>query len=510
MKASGVRLYVTAFAGGLVSLSLELAAARLLAPVFGTSELVWTAIIGLILLYLSVGYAVGGKIADRYPEPAVLFTLVVGAGVAIATVPFLAGPALNLAAVGMASLNVGLVAGPFIVILLLFAVPVTLLAFISPYVIRLALDDVRLTGVTAGRIYAVSTVGSFLGTFLPNLLLIPLLGTRRTFLALALVTVLVGLVGLWRVHRRRFWLLAGTALVIVILLALPVASPRPREGLLHEEESTYNFIQVVENRHGARILLLNEGQGVHSVHIPGRVLVGGTWDYFLAAPFFNTPPYMPEDLDSLLVVGLAAGTIPAQYTEVFGPIRIDGVEIDPAILEVGRRYFDMNQPNLVTHAADGRAFLHTTEARYDVVAVDAYRLPYIPWHLTTVEFFTEIRERLTDEGVVVINVGHTPDDWRLVEALVATMEQVYPSTHVIAVPETFNALVVATVQPTVAANLEANLAGLRDSHLRVVLSAAWDNLVAVSASGPIFTDDRAPVELLTDTLVLEYVLGRSP
>jgi spermidine synthase len=207
---------------------------------------------------------------------------------------------------------------------------------------------------------------------------------------------------------------------------------------------------------------------------------------------------------------LAAGTVPDQYTEIYGRIPIDGVEIDPAIIEVGREYFGMNQPNLDAYAADGRAFLQRTDERYDVVAVDAYRLPYIPWHLTTVEFFAEIAAHLTDEGVVAINVGHTPDDWRLVKAMVATMEQVFPTTHVISVPKTFNAIVVATSQPTTAQNLEANLTHLDDARLRTVAERVTSNLVEVEPRPPIFTDDRAPVELLTDALVLNYVLGVNP
>jgi len=502
-----LRLYVTAFVGGLVVLALELAAARLLAPTFGTSELIWSAIIGLILLYLSVGYVIGGRWADRSPQPVTLYTILVGAGAAIAVIPFMARPVLNIAAQGMRTWNVGMVAGPFVGVLILFVVPVTLLACVSPFVIRLSLNDVRASGVTAGKIYAFSTLGSFLGTFLPNLALIPLLGTRRTFLFLALLTVLLGLWGLWHADRRRCWSLAILAPLILGLLLLNPGVVKPQAGLIYEEESTYNYIQVVENEAGWRYLLLNEGQGIHSVYTPDQVLNGGTWDYFLIAPYFNPPPYLPEQVDSLLIIGLAAGTISTQYTAIYGPLPIDGVEIDPAIIETGRRFFDMTQPNLNAIAADGRYFLQETEARYDVVAVDAYRLPYIPWHLTTVEFFQEIRACLTAEGVVAINVGHTPEDWRLVEALVATMEQVYPSVHIISVPDTFNAIVVATVQPTSAENLRLNLAGLDNARLEATAQRAYANLTEVGASTLIFTDDRAPVELLTDVLVLQYVLG---
>ncbi|MGC9398250.1 MAG: spermidine synthase [Anaerolineae bacterium] len=504
------RLYVAAFVGGLVSLALELAAARLLAPAFGTSELVWSAIIGLILLYLSVGYVVGGRWADRSPRRATLYTLLVGAGLAIGVIPFVAQPALRLAARGMLQWNAGQVVGPFIAVLILFAVPVTLLACVSPFVIRLGMRDLHTSGVTAGRVYAISTAGSFLGTFLPNLVLVPLIGTRRTFLLLAMVAAATGVWGLWRADRRRFWLLIWTLPLLVGLLLLKPGAIKPRPGLIHEEESAHNLIQVVENERGARFLLLNEGQGVHSVYVPDGVLTGGTWDYFLIAPYFNPPPYRPQDVDSLLVIGLAAGTIPDQYTEIYGPIPIDGVEIDPAIIEVGREYFEMTQPNLNVYAADGRAFLQCTEGSYDVVAVDAYRLPYIPWHLTTVEFFQEIAAHLTAEGVVAINVGHTPEDWRLVAAMVATLEQVFPSTHVVAVPETFNAIVVATAQPTRAGHLEANLVHLEEPHLRAVAGRALANLVEIAPGRPIFTDDRAPVELLTDALVLNYVLGARP
>ncbi len=502
-----IRLYASAFMGGLIILALELTASRLLAPVFGTSELVWSAIIGLILLYLAAGYTIGGRWADRSPEPATLYTLLVGAGLTIALIPLISQPILNLATQGMRTFNVGLVTGPFVVILLLFVAPVTLLACVSPFVIRLAMTDVKASGITAGRIYAISTGGSFLGTFLPNLVLVPLLGTRRTFLLLALLAAATGVAGLWWAHRRRFWRLVWVLPLLCGLLLLPTGTIKPQTGLLHEEESSYNLIQVVENAAGVRFLLLNEGQGIHSIYTPDQVLTGGTWDYFLVAPYFNPPPHDPTDVDSLLVIGLAAGTISTQYTALYGTVPIDGVEIDPHIVDVGRQYFHMRQPNLDIHTTDGRAFLQTTDTRYDVVAVDAYRLPYIPWHLTTVEFFQEIAAHLTAEGVVAINVGHTPDDWRLVEALVATMQQVYPSVHVVSVPDTFNALVYGTLQPTAAADLAQNAAALTDPRLRTVARLAQENLTEIKPAARPFTDDRAPVELLSDALVLRYVLG---
>jgi spermidine synthase len=513
-----LRLYFTAFISGLVSLALELAASRLLEPFFGTSNLVWVAIIGLILLFLAVGYAVGGRWADRSPYPATLYGILIAAGAAIAVIPLIARPVLLLAAKGFMAWNAVQVAGTFGAVLILFTLPVTLLACVSPFVIRLAMvadgktneatsTGVARVGITAGRVYAVSTAGSFLGTFLPTLWLIPALGTRRTFLTLALLTVGVGLMGLWWAARRWFWRLVWIVLVIAALFGLQPDVIKPQAGLIYETESAYNFIQVAEGEHGVRYLLLNEGQGVHSMYTPGgQVLTGGTWDFFLIAPYFNPSPYLPGDVDNLLVIGLAAGTTPYQYTQLYGPIPIDGVEIDPEIVEVGRTYFAMTQPHLDVHVMDGRTYLWRTKKRYDVIAVDAYRLPYIPWHLTTVEFFRQVRQHLTPEGVVAINVGHTPDDWRLVEIMVATMGEVFPSVHTIDVPETFNAILVGTVQRTTVDDFAANLALLKDKRLHAVGVSALHNLRDITHSARVFTDDRAPVEQLTNALALRYIL----
>jgi hypothetical protein len=196
-----------------------------------------------------------------------------------------------------------------------------------------------------------------------------------------------------------------------------------------------------------------------------------------------------------------------------GDIPIDGVEIDPEIIEVGATYFGMNadeMPSLTTYAQDGRYVLNQLERRYSVVAVDAYRPPYIPWHLTTVEFFEEIRAHLEPEGVVAINVGRTSTDRRLVDAMTATLAAVYPSVYAIDVPATFNTILVATMQPTSPSNLAANLAGLPPDApplLRDVLAVADANRVPAVAAATVFTDDKAPVELLVDSIVLNFVLN---
>src|SRR5690606_31896806 len=191
-----------------------------------------------------------------------------------------------------------------------------------------------------------------------------------------------------------------------------------------------------------------------------------------------------------------------------GPIPIDGFEIDPQIVEVGRTYFDMNETNLNVVVQDGRYGLLTSDNTYDVVAIDAYKLPYIPWHLTTVEFFQEVRGHLTDRGVVAVNVGLTVEDRRFMQAFSATLGQVYPSVHVIDVPAPCNSILVATVQPTTPENLLANRellpAGV-DPLLPKVLASAYQQIRPTPVGGRVLTDDRAPTELMSD-LILVHVM----
>lgn len=513
-------LLLVVFVCGMTTMAVEMCASRLLAPYFGTTLIIWTNLIGLILIYLTVGYYLGGRLADRFPRETVLYTLVAVAGFAIGLVPFVARWILYMAAMGFARYSIGLFAGSFVGVLLLFSLPMILLGCVSPFAIRLQLRHLSSGGHTAGSIYALSTVGSILGTFLPVLILIPTIGTVTTLLSFAVVLLGVAMIGL---ARGRAWKRAGLAtLFLLLLVALGVSfSPgtvRPVQDmtggrlpveLVYEDESAYNYIQVVRWDTSTN-LILNEGYAIHSVYDPEHLLTGGPWDYFLLAPFFY-PDTDEDDVRSLCLLGLAAGTTARQFTVVFGEdVRIDGVEIDPQIIDVGRQHFAMTEPNLNAIAQDGRFFINTTTERYDVVGIDVYRQPYIPFQLTTVEFFTEVNQRLSDRGSVVINVGRTPDDDRLVQVLASTMRTVFPSVYIVDVSDRWNSVVFATRQPTEAGNLVTNLrAGrLREPHLKAVAADGLSTLRAFPApTVRPFTDDWAPVEQVIDLIVLGYVTG---
>jgi spermidine synthase len=505
-------LYFVVFSAGMTTLALELSASRLLGSVFGSSNLVWAAIIGLILIYLAVGYFIGGRWADRSPNYRTMYRILAWGAFSAGLVPLAARPVLRLAANAFDQLQIGVLFGSFAAVLILFTIPVTLLGMISPFAIRLSIHDPQHAGRTSGYIYATSTAGSFIGTFLPVLVFIPLVGTTLTFLIFSGYLLVVALIGLW---LRQGWRSALTYLWMPVVLAISgyliVSQPiKSTNGQIYETESAYNYIQVLE-QDGFRLLRLNEGQGVHSIWHPTQLDYYGPWEQFLAGPFLNQAPYRPEDVKSMAIIGLAAGTLARQATEVFGPIRIDGFEIDPKIIEVGQKYFDMNESNLIPIAEDGRVGLERSDTQYSLIAVDAYRPPYIPWHLTTREFFQIVHDHLTSDGVLVINVGRSPGDRRLIDGLVGTIQTVFPSVYVMDVPDTFNSIIYATLQPTDIKNLYQNYVNLQSTQAaHLLLISALQRLISNQQPTPrnetVYTDDRAPIEWITNTMVLNFVL----
>ncbi len=382
-------LSLLVFGAGTGTLATEISASRLLAPYYGSSTIVWANLIGLVLLALLLGYWLGGRLADRRPEPRLLGRLVLGAALFVAAIPFVTEPILDVAAEGLDELSAGAVVGSFFATLFLFAPPVLLLGMVSPFAIRLAIAEVESAGAVAGRLYALSTAGSLLGTFLPALVTIPAFGTQRTLLLSAAVLAVSGALLL---PRRSL----AVAVALMGLVLLPPGEVRAGEGLIHEQESRYQFIRVTE-RDGIRRLYLNEGVAVHSLWREDAVLTGGVWDTFLAVPLL-----LERAPERLAVLGNAGGTVARAFGEFYPDVEIDGVEIDPAVTDVAYRYFGLaDNPRVTTHDADARPFLRRTERRYDLIYADAYHQPYVPFYLATQEFFELVRSRLEPGGLVV-------------------------------------------------------------------------------------------------------------
>ncbi|MBP1465532.1 fused MFS/spermidine synthase [Candidatus Chloroploca sp. M-50] len=547
-------LLVVVFLAGVGTLGIEMVMPRLLAPFFGTSQPIWAVVIGMTLAYLAVGYWLGGRLADRYPDERLLYWFIAWAGLLCAVIPLVARPVLLFAQGALRTVAAGGFLGALLVVLLLFAAPVILMATVGPFAVRLRLREagrgVEEAGRTAGTISALSTVGSIVGTFLTVLLLMPLIGASATLFLFAAFLIVLAFVGL------RDWRVGIMLAVVAALFGLHTFNAgnlkRADCGgcrLLAERESNYNYIQVAEQEviyqggrvDPRRVLMLNEGQALHSIYRlryretgnPLDLLTdGGPWDYFTVAPFVYADKD-PQHVQSFAMLGSAAGSIPKQFLAIYGPqTRIDAVEIDGRIVELGRRYFDLEDrdpafPFYTTYVADARYWLATTDQQYDVIGMDAYHQPYIPFHLTTVEFFTEVKERLNPQGVAVVNAGRPASgDDRLVNALGSTMLAVFPEVYVIDT-RFANAILIGVNTPAGDgvtnfrrnADAIATLAETETQYQALQLVMYWS--LNEGRFGPVrpftptqarftpFTDDLAPVERLIDGLILREAIGGS-
>jgi spermidine synthase len=478
------------FLAGIGSMAVEICASRLLAPYYGSSTIVWANIIGLVLASLSLGYWLGGRLADHRPSSRVLGGVVLAAAVLIAVIPFAARPFLDVTMRGLDAISAGAVVGSLLASLILFVPPVLLLGMVTPFAIRLAVPRVEDAGRVAGRVFALSTVGSLLGTFLPALLLIPLIGTQRTMIAAAVV---VALAAAFLLGSR--WLLAGVVLAALLLIPPGVVKAIP--GLIAERESRYQFIQVAGSAN-AHYLYLNEGVAVHSTWYRHSVLTGGEWDMFL-----TLPALIGQVPRRMAMLGNAGGTTARAYGALFPTTRYDGVEIDPAVSDFARRYFGLGDSKRFTLvSADARPYLTSTGRRYDVIGVDAYRQPYVPFYLATREFFRLARERLASDGVLALNVTTLPGDDRLARAIAGTLAWEFPQVLTWRALE-FNTLVVGLSHPLPLATVRSRLRAAQGPVRPLDRLFAAHFRVARRMEDP-WTDDRAPVEWLTDRMIVDY------
>jgi spermidine synthase len=485
-------LSAVVFAAGASSLATEICASRLLAPYFGNSTVVWANVIGLILIYLSVGYWLGGRIADRHPKPRVLGGILLTAALFVAALPFVAHPFLDLALRGFAAVSVGVVAGSFFSVLLLFSVPVSLLGMASPFALRLSLTDLQRAGRTSGRLSSLATVGAIIGTFASALLLIPGIGTQRTLLIAALVVALASIPLLAR---------PATAVSIVIagLLAVPPSVVKPTAGAIDERQSVYQYLQVIRDPEGKTVMRIDEGVADQSVYRSATPLSGGEWDMPLVVP-----PLLSTPLQRVLVIGNAGGTTARALAGEYPGVAIDGVELDQTVTDLGRQYLgEAAIPGLHVITADGRAYVATTSRHYDLIVVDAYRQAYIPFYLATQEFFALLRGHLNPGGGIALNVERVPGDDRLVQAIAGTAATAFPQVWVWPALR-FNELVFALDRPVAAGDIRMRLSRL-PTEVQVLASLVIDTVHIVAPTSDPLTDDHAPVEWLTDRAVLAYI-----
>jgi spermidine synthase len=497
LRRDSAFLQATAFLTGMTIMGLEMLASRFLAPYFGTSTYVWATIIGMAMIALSLGYALGGSWADRNPRREGLYRLVTVAAIMVFIIPLgRALPALGhegALELSWAGFIFGLLGS-----LALFFVPMMLLAAASPYMIRLAATTLGTVGSTSGRIYSISTIGSIVGVFLTTFVGMPYLGVVESLLAYGVALLVFGLAG----SRRALMGALGAALMVASLLLTPGIGGR---GVIYQGESVYNYVEVVNSTDGALLLKLNEGIGSQSVYYEDDIYTRGIWDYFIAPALVNPAA------EDVLVIGFAGGTVAGQYLALTNA-SIVGVEIDPLVVRVGRDFFGVEESDrLEVVVADGRTFLTLIDRTYDIILMDAFNPPTIPFHLATREFFELVRAHLNPGGIFAANVPRYGEPAHVIDPICATLESVFEDVLDVDRRTNIPQLVMAFRDGI---GLEEFVEMISQNRLatrpRIVEVLSTRTGVFDGGRSLILTDNRSPIEILVHNIIFDFARGGEP
>ncbi|MDE6639097.1 MAG: fused MFS/spermidine synthase [Acetatifactor sp.] len=491
-----IYLYLTEFFAGMSVMAVELGASRLLAPYFSSSQIVWTIIIGTIMIAMALGNVWGGRSADKNPNPDKLYGRILIAAIWIAAIPVF-GKYIIVAISGLliiAISNQFLIIAAFISCMVIFVFPLFLLGTVTPSLAKYAVGNLEESGKTIGTLGAFNTIGSIIGTFVPTFISIPAVGTSVTFLIFAAILLALSLI--YFICEKRRYVKAAVSVLLILLCSIfghSTSFAFWEEDLTYEGESIYNYLQVSDTPRST-ILSTNVLFGVQSVTMKGESLTGLYYDYALAAPYMTEKT---EGLD-ILILGMGTGTYASQCSRYLEDAQVEGVEIDKKITDLAHRYFGLPEDVKVT-TYDGRAYLQAVEEKYDVIMVDAYQDITIPFQMSTVEFFTLVREHLKDGGVMVVNMNmHSSEnlDADINVYLADTISRVFPEVYVVDVPFCTNRELYASMNPAMTENLQVNTAAEDNAELKELLEEIFPGLAVYRAGGNILTDDRAPVELL--------------
>lgn len=496
-------------------MAVELGASRLLAPYFSSAQIVWTIIIGTIMIAMALGNVFGGKWADKNPDPDRLYRRILIAAVWIGCIPVL-GKYLVVLISGALVLVVNngfLILAAFVSCFVIFVFPLFLLGTVTPGLVKATTDSLKDNARVVGRLGACDTIGSIIGTFAPTFLTIPAFGTSISFLITSGVLLALCLTYFISEFRTRQHL---TAIIISVLVFALCCVTGWRSNfafwerhLAYEGESIYNYLQVRDTK-DSTILSTNVLFGVQSVTMKRPGLTGMYYDYALAAPAMAGVGQKESHADqnpNLLVLGMGTGTYARQCEHFYPSMHTTGVEIDRKITDLSYKYFGASR-KAKTYTYAARAFLSADrtqtgrDRRYNVIMVDAYQDITIPFQMSSVEFFRLVRSHLKPGGVMVVNLNMRSADRSLRGRdinthLSDTIATVFPHVYMVNVPDYTNRELFATDSPDALDHLSLVQSSHRGTALAGLLGRIRSQLVVYHSHHlPAMTDDKAPVELL--------------
>ena len=490
-----IYLYMTEFFAGMSVMAAELGASRLLAPYFSSSQIVWTIIIGTIMIAMALGNIFGGRSADKNPDPDRLYLRIAFAAVWLAAIPVLGKYVIvGISGIMIFAVNSNLLIwAAFAACMLIFVCPLFLLGAVTPSLVKYTVDSLDSSGRTVGLLIASNTIGSIIGTFVPTFVTIPSVGTSATFLIFA--GILLALSAVYFISEKRK--LAQIAVAAVITVICCIFGARSsfafwQDGMAYEGESVYNYLQVTEDDSEV-VLSTNVLFGVQSMLKKTGGLTGMYYDYAMAAPYM-AGVYEKESLD-VLILGMGTGTYATQCSRYFDNLSFRGVEIDEKIIALSREFFELPESVEVT-LYDGRAFLEADKGIYDIIMVDAYQDITIPFQMSSVEFFTLVKEHLAEDGIMVMNMNmKTGGDGGINTYLSDTVSSVFENVYTVPVTRSSNVELFAS-DGDIKAVMAKNVGEEKNPDLNALMVNVYENLEEYIPGDKIMTDDKAPVELL--------------
>lgn len=494
-----VYLYLTEFFAGMSVMAVELGASRLLAPYFSSSQIVWTIIIGTIMIAMALGNIYGGRSADKDPNPDKLYGRIIIAAIWIAMIPVVGKYIiLGISAVLIFAVNSNfLIIAGFAACMIVFVFPLFLLGTVTPSLVKFTVDNLDDNGRLVGNLNASNTIGSIIGTFVPTFISIPAVGTSITFLIFA--GILLTLAVIYFISSKVNFNKAKKVPVSIIVFLICVVLGHDNsfafwlDDLTYEGESIYNYLQVYENDTQV-VLSTNVLFGVQSVYRKEKELTGMYYDYAMAAPYMAGINDKPEL--SILILGNGTGTYATQCKRYFDNVNIAGVEIDQKITDLAVKYFELPKDVEVT-TYDGRAYLNAIDEKYDVIMVDAYQDITIPFQMSSIEFFTLVSEHLKDDGVMVVNMNmRGGKEGNINQYLADTISQAFSEVYTVDVAGNTNRELFASNNPDMINAFLANVEIENQAELVSMMTKVNDNMEKYEAGQYILTDDKAPVELL--------------
>lgn len=489
-------LYLTEFFAGMSVMAVELGASRLLAPYFSSSQIVWTIIIGTIMIAMALGNIYGGKSADKKPDPGRLYRRIMIAAIWIALIPVVG----KYIVLGISALLIFTVNNNFLIIaafaacMVIFVFPLFLLGTVTPSLAKYSVDSLEDSGKTVGTLGAFNTIGSIIGTFVPTFVTIPAVGTSITFLVFSGILLALSIIYFaWNHIGKKKVLISGIVFLLCCIFGYSDSFAFWQKDLTYEGESIYNYLQVSEDDRQVR-LSTNVLFGVQSVYMKENSLTGMYYDYAMAAPLM-IPGKSAKDMD-VLILGMGTGTYATQCKKYFGDMKMEGVEIDKKITDLSCKYFSLPEDVKVT-TYDGRAYLQAVKKKYDVIMVDAYQDITIPFQMSSVEFFQMVKSHLTENGVMVVNMNmRGSGEGNINQYLSDTIASVFGNVYTVDVENSTNRELFASDHGNMISVLGENTARLSDSDLRQLMGKVALNCQEYQKGNYLMTDDKAPVELL--------------